>query len=147
MEVIYEEAEVVGKEAKDGFYLVELRLFPDAESSRCAGCAYCFRNHRRIENTVSVICSPDVAEKLSAGSSVRISITIPPIYIPVLLVFGLPLVMLISFGLLAYYYIGEEFVTVLSALCGALIAFILVRTVFSATLKKSERKIEIVELL
>jgi len=146
-EVFYEEAEVIEKSVKDGVFLVKLRLFPSAESETCAHCAACFRNPRKIENTVTVQCDSTQGEKLSVGSNVRISVVVPTIYVPVLLVFILPITLLIILGLLAHHYLNNEGLTVAVALCGLVFGLLLSRTVFARLLRKYERKISIVEQL
>jgi positive regulator of sigma E activity len=146
-EVFYEEAQVVEKSVKDGVFLIKLQLFPNAESEKCVHCAACFRNSRRIENTVTVKCDSVQGEKLSIGSNVRISVIVPPIYVPILLVFILPITLLIILGLLAHHYLNNEGLTVAVALGGLVIGLLLSRTVFARLLKKYERRISIVEQL
>ncbi|MCX7702792.1 MAG: SoxR reducing system RseC family protein [Planctomycetota bacterium] len=143
-DILYETAEVIEKREAEGGWVVCLKLFPDRDSAKCAGCASCFRNHRKVENIVTVRCDEETGKNLQVGKVVRISVEIPSLYVPIFVTFGLPILLMGLFVFFVNHFLQAESSTVFAALGGLLVAFLLIRTVFAPLLTKYERRITII---
>jgi len=145
-EVIYEEAEVREVSSRDGEARVLLRLFPSTDSARCAGCGRCFRP-KGVEAEAEASADAGLASSLKEGDMVRVSVTIPALYAPIFIVFGLPLAGLIVGGVAALLAGAGELTVVACALAGAAAALLVGVRLCRGVLRRAERTFRVVERL
>jgi len=139
----FEEAEVVSVKRGEGKLQVELRLFPSTESPKCAACGRCFRPGR-IEDKVVAVVDEKVADGIEEGMRVRVEVTTPAIYGPVVVVFGLPLFGLIGAGLLTYGLGGGELAVAVAALGGAVCGLLSAMFGFRGLMRRTEPKFRVI---
>ncbi|RKY18450.1 MAG: hypothetical protein DRP63_02085 [Planctomycetota bacterium] len=141
----FEEGKVLQVQKKAGKLQAELKLFPSAESARCAACGRCFRPGR-IDDRVTAVVDEKVANQIKEGMRVRVEVTTPAIYGPVFVVFGLPLLGLIGAGLLTYGLGGGELAVAAAALAGAVCGLLCAMFGFRQLMRRAERKFRVIDI-
>jgi len=141
----FEEAEVVSVKQEAGKMRVELRLFPSVESPKCAACGRCFRPGR-IEDKVIAVVDEKLVDEIREGMRVRVEVTTPAIYGPVVVVFGLPLFGLVGTGLLTYGLGGGELAVAVAALAGAVCGLLFAMFGFRGLMRRTERKFRVIDI-
>jgi len=99
-----------------------------------------------IENHALADVDDDLLPRMKKGIRVRLLVTTPPIYGPVLVVFGLPLAGLVGVGLFVYGLGGSELAVAASALGGAVCGLAAAVFGFRGIMRRAERRFRIVDV-
>lgn len=139
----FEEGVVVSLLSDKGVTKAKLRLFPSTDSPKCLACGRCFRPGG-IENHAIADVDEEVAGELKEGMRVRVEVVVPPIYGPVLVVFGLPLLGLVAGGVFVYGMGWGELMVAGGALVGAVCGLLTAMFGFRKLMRRAERRFRVV---